>query len=174
MRKITRTCLVTFVPELSWRRPYVSVTFFQSTRDDVVFCFLFFVLICFVLCLFLFFYLWRHQGGMRGHLEALLYTCPLKKNKWQKSAIFSKLMDICPLRNALCPLNAPHKKKKSGAAIVSMTDLFLKYSDYNVLQHSSTGGIFCNTSTDGGWLPPLPWIFAMKPPILMILVLQDR
>ena len=26
----------------------------------------------------------------------------------------------------------------------------------------------------GGWLPPPPKIFAMKPPILMILVLEDR
>ena len=85
-------------------------------------------------------------------------------------------MDICPSETHFAPSMpiTKKKKKKSGAAIVSMTDLFLKYSDYNVLQHSSTGGIFCNTSTDGGWLPPLPWIFAMEPPILMILVLQDR
>ena len=31
---------------------------------------------------------------------------------------------------------------------------------------------FCNTSTEGGWLPPK--IFAIKTPILMILVLEDR
>ena len=39
---------------------------------------------------------------------------------------------------------------------------------------SSTEAIFCNTSTQGGWLPPPPWIFAIKPLILMILVLEDR
>ena len=57
---------------------------------------------------------WHHQwgtwdiclpvGGSFPHLP------PSQKKKWPKSAIFGKLVDFCPLRNAFCPLDAPTKK----------------------------------------------------------------
>ena len=58
---------------------------------------------------------WRHQGGAwranAPQLEALPPTCPpVRRKKWQKSAIFGKILDFCPLRIAFFPLDAPHKK----------------------------------------------------------------
>ena len=52
--------------------------------------------------------------------KALLPLAPsppplVQRIKWQKSSIFDKFLDFCPLRNAIFPLNAP-TLKKSGAA----------------------------------------------------------
>ena len=45
---------------------------------------------------------------------------PVRKKKWSKSAIFCKFLDFCPLRNALCSLNASHKKF-FGAPLLACT-----------------------------------------------------
>ena len=49
-------------------------------------------------------------GGIFPQLEALPPLDPtVRRKKWQKSAIFGKFLDFCPLREAFCPLDAPTK-----------------------------------------------------------------
>ena len=58
---------------------------------------------------------WRHQGGHEGHLSPPVRGyAPLKRQKWQKSAIFGKFLDFFgPLTHF--PPHCPSCKKNSGA-----------------------------------------------------------
>lgn len=60
-------------------------------------------------------------GGIFPLLEALPPLALLRREKWQKSAIFVILKNFCPLRYAFCPLDAP-PQKFSGAATTYMIE----------------------------------------------------
>ena len=57
----------------------------------------------------------RAWGGICPPSEALPPTCPpVRRNKWQKSAIFGKFLDFFHLGNEFFPLNAHPLQKKFG------------------------------------------------------------
>ena len=64
------------------------------------------------------------HGGICSPVGGSSPTCPLphQKKKMAKSAIFSKFLDFCPLRNVFCPLDASPHKKISGAATACVCD----------------------------------------------------
>ena len=67
------------------------------------------------------------SGGIKGEKENLPpppprrlcpHLSPDRRKIEKKSAIFSNILDFCPLRNAFCPINAPTPQKISCAPLI--------------------------------------------------------
>ena len=65
--------------------------------------------------------------------------CPPPRKKWPKSAIFGKILDFCPLRNAFCP-SMPTKNKQTNK---QKEKFWFRHCMGTVLPLSINTSLFC-------------------------------